>query len=97
VCGPGNQGRRAPLRFALAPGCHIPRRWRSELVPLYYSSPVDQYYLRHSQSGKYVPHKKGALAHAQEFQSCYLANVDPPRGGPTRCQSASARVASPFL
>jgi len=22
------QGRRAPLRFALAPGCHIPRRWR---------------------------------------------------------------------
>ena len=24
------QGRRAPLRFALAPGCHIPRRWRFE-------------------------------------------------------------------
>src|SRR6185503_11440024 len=23
------QGRRAPLRFALAPGCHISRRWRS--------------------------------------------------------------------
>src|SRR5678815_2134626 len=23
------QGRRAPLRFALAPGSHIPRRWRS--------------------------------------------------------------------
>jgi hypothetical protein len=23
-----NQGRRAPLRFALAPGCHIPRLWR---------------------------------------------------------------------
>jgi len=23
------QGRRAPLRFALAPGFHIPRRWRS--------------------------------------------------------------------
>jgi hypothetical protein len=23
-----NQGRRAPLRFALAPGCHISRRWR---------------------------------------------------------------------
>ena len=26
-----NQGRRAPLRFALAPGCHISRRWRSGL------------------------------------------------------------------
>jgi len=26
------QGRRAPLRFALAPGCHILRRWRS--VPI---------------------------------------------------------------
>jgi len=26
------QGRRATLRFALAPGCHIPRRWRS--VPI---------------------------------------------------------------
>gem|GEM_PF-1159804 len=24
-----NQGRRAPLRFALAPGFHIPRLWRS--------------------------------------------------------------------
>ena len=23
-----DQGRRAPLRFALAPGFHIPRRWR---------------------------------------------------------------------
>jgi len=23
-----NQGRRAPLRFALAPGFHISRRWR---------------------------------------------------------------------
>ena len=23
------QGRRAPLRFALAPGFHIPRLWRS--------------------------------------------------------------------
>jgi hypothetical protein len=23
-----NQGRRAPLRFALAPGYYIPRRWR---------------------------------------------------------------------
>jgi hypothetical protein len=22
------QGRRAPLRFALAPGCYFPRRWR---------------------------------------------------------------------
>ena len=24
-----HQGRRAPLRFALAPGSHISRRWRS--------------------------------------------------------------------
>jgi hypothetical protein len=29
--GIANQGRRAPLRFALAPGYHIPRRWRLAL------------------------------------------------------------------
>jgi len=25
-----NQGRRVSLRFTLAPGCHIPRLWRSD-------------------------------------------------------------------
>ena len=77
VCGPGNQGRRAPLRFALAPGFHIPRRWRSELVPLYYSSPGDQYYLGHSNPVKMSLTKREPLLMRRSFRSCYLSYVDP--------------------
>ena len=35
-----NQGRRASLRSALAPGYHIPRRWRCACPWLSYSAPL---------------------------------------------------------
>jgi len=34
-----NQGRRVPLRFTLAPGFHISRRWR--FIATFYAMPLE--------------------------------------------------------